>query len=224
MMNKVVEIQDFSIVVVADNQSPSILNPDFLKYNHIVPAQWELAMPPICTPPVSQVVFKNGVNIVAQSDGVTFWEGFEPDNFSVEVPEVAYKYIEVLPYIGYRAIGLNFTGHVVIDKHDDLQNFILNKLIASGSWKNFQGNSPHVSIKFTYPMENGYLTIAVEEGGIQDNPNTQLLPVLIFEANFHRDISDSTNQEKTSQVKKYIQNWKIDFNTFKSLVEETFLG
>jgi len=223
MLGKVLEIRDFSIVVVADNHSPSILNPDFLKYNHIVPTDWELAMPPICIPPLSQVVFKNGVNIVAQSDRVTFWEDFETDDFSVKVPEVSSKYVDVLPYIDYRGIGLNFSGHVVADKEEDTQDFFLNRLIASGAWKSFQGNSPDVAVKFTYPTNSGYLTMAVESGILGESPDTELVPVLIFQANFHRKISGSTNQEKTSQVKEYIKNWQTDLNTFKSLVSDTFL-
>lgn len=223
MLSKFVEIQDFSIVVVADNQNPSILNPDFLKYNHIVPAEWELAMPPICTPPVSQVIFKNGVNILAQSDRVTFWEAFEPDDFLVKVPEVSSKYVEALPYIGYQAVGINLTGHIVADKEDDAEYFVLNRLIASGAWKSFQGSSPDVAVQFTYPMDDRALSITIQGGFLEEAPDNKPVPIVIFTANFHRNISGSTYEEKVSQLKEAIQSWETDFNTFKSLVEGTFI-
>lgn len=224
MLDKIVEIREFSIVVVADNQSPTILNPDFLKYNHIVPAEWELAMPPICTPPISQVVFKNGFNIVAQADKVTFWQPLDAENLLINVPEVSQKYVEALPYISYRAIGINLTGHVVADKEEDTQNFILHNLIAPGNWKNFQGYAPDVLVQFVYRLENGTLMIAVQRGIIQENPENGASHILIFAGNFHRDVSGISNEEKFQYVKEAIQSWETGVNTFKSLVEEIFLS
>ena len=65
-MKHTLDIQELAAVVVARNHNPTILNPDFLKYNNIVPANWELAESPLCTPPVAQVKYTNGISIVAQ--------------------------------------------------------------------------------------------------------------------------------------------------------------
>ncbi len=223
MLSKNVEVRDFSIVLVADNQNPSILNPDFLKYNHIVPTDWELAMPPICTPPVSQVVFKNGVNIVAQSDRVSFWEVFAPEQIALIVPEISSKYVDAVPYVNYRSVGININAHVINEKTPDNQDIVLSKLITAGSWKNFQGKSPNAVVQFMYTLDNTNFTIVIQEALIQKIPDTEPLSVINFAANFHRELVGSTYPEKTSHIKNVIQSCETDFQTFKSFVEETFL-
>lgn len=73
-MNVTVDTREFSIVVVAKSHNPAILNPDFLKDNEIVPANWELEKPPVCLEPVAEIVFKNKVRIIAQLDKLIFSE------------------------------------------------------------------------------------------------------------------------------------------------------
>ena len=73
-MNKTVITEELSIVVVARNHNPTILNPDFLRYNEIVPPDWELAGPPVCVELMAQVAYSNSVKIVSQFDKVIFTE------------------------------------------------------------------------------------------------------------------------------------------------------
>jgi hypothetical protein len=222
MDTKVLEIQSFSMVLVAVNQNPSILNPDFLKYNDIVPVEWDLGMPPISTPALSQVVYKNGFNIIAQGDKITL---LQSDNKSLtEVSEVSFKYVDTLPYLNYQAIGINFNGYVILDKIEKSYDFILDKLIAPGAWKSFQGSSPSVAIQFVYPLSDATLSVGVQRGNMEDSFNNIVAPVLLFSANFHRDVVNSIDEERVLEVKKIIQSWQADFNTFHSLVEDTFLG
>lgn len=223
MRSSNVEVRDFSIVVVAENQNPSILNPDFLKYNQIVPPEWELAMPPICTPAVSQVVFKNGVNVVAQSDRVSFWEALDTEHLDFKVPEISCKYIDVVPSVDYRAVGININAHLIIENKEDNQDIILDKLIASGKWKSFQGKSPNAVVQFNYKLENDTnLMIAIQEVVIQNN-NSDLVNIINFSANFNRELTNGTVPERISYMKNIIQSWKNDFDNFISFVEETFL-
>lgn len=219
---KNLEIQDFSIVLVAANQSPSILNPDFLKYNHIVPAEWELGMPPISIPPLSQVAYKNGFNIIAQEDRITF---LQSDNkFLAEVSEVSFKYVDTLRYLNYQAIGINFSGYVILNKVEKSYDFILEELIAPGAWKSFQGSSPSLAIQFTYQLSDVTLTVSVQRGNMEDSSNNIVTPLLLFSANFHRDLVNIVDEERILEVKRIIQSWETDFKLFHSLVEDTFLG
>jgi len=71
-INKKVILTELGIVIVAQNHNPTILNPDFLKRNKIVPENWELACPPICLPPVARVSFTKGVNIFSQPERIIF--------------------------------------------------------------------------------------------------------------------------------------------------------
>ncbi|WP_190671989.1 hypothetical protein [Nostoc sp. FACHB-190] len=223
MLSKNVEVRDFSIVVVADNQNPSILNPDFLKYRQIVPSNWELAMPPISTPALSQVLFKNGVNLVAQSDRITFWEALDSNDLVFQIPDISCKYIDIVPAVDYRAVGININAQVLIADKEDNQDTVLSTLISPGKWKHFQGKSPNAVVQFTYQLDDANLMIAIQEAIIQKNSTNELVNIINFSANFHRELSNGTYQEKVLRVKNIIQSCKSDFDIFISFVEEAFL-
>ena len=222
MLSTNMEVRDFSIVVVANNQNPSFLNPDFLKYNQIVPTDWELAMPPISIPVLSQVMFKNGVNIVAQSDRVTFWEALDNDNLVFQIPDISCKYIDIVPAVDYKAVGININAHFPIANKEDNQDTVLTKLISQGKWKNFQGKSPNAVVQFTYQLDNTNLMITIQEAIIQKNPNNESVNILNFSANFHRELINGTYAERILYVKNIIQDCKSDFDIFISFAEEAF--
>jgi hypothetical protein len=68
------EFKQLAIVVVAKNHNPTILNPDFLIRNAIVPEDWETSDNPVCTDPVAQVAFTSGVTITAEFNKIVFAE------------------------------------------------------------------------------------------------------------------------------------------------------
>jgi len=223
MLDTNIKIRDFSIVVVKQNQSPSILNPDFLKYNKIIPPDWELAMPSISIPSLSQIIFSNGVNIVDQLEKISFWEVLDAEYPDFKVPDLTVKYIDAVPFVAYKAIGLNINAYFFLEEKENSQDIILDKLIAPGKWKVFQGESPNALVQFTYKFDNTNLIIAIQETTFQQTPNDLLIPIVNFTANFHRDLKDGTPNEKNSQTKNIIQAWKTDLNTLLSFVKEAFI-
>ena len=223
-MDKIVKIHDLGVAVVARNHNPTILNPDFLKHNDIVPPNWELASPPICAEPVAEVRYKNGINIVAQLEKLIFSQTLADRSLGdAQVPEIMVRYIETLPHVDYRAVGINVKGHVVVDTEEEAQGYILDNLIAQGPWKRFDDKRPSVSVHFSYLIQEGSLNITVEKG-LLPLSNEKHLPVVIFTSNFHRDITGEFSREKVVKLKEVIQSWRKDIETFRSLVEKTFLS
>lgn len=101
-MSQSLNIQELAIAITTRQHSPTILTPDFLQYSGTVPSDWGLARPPVLTNSVAQVTFQNGVSIAAQINRIIFAELIatkEPKE--VEVPAIAYKYIEKLPEVDY---------------------------------------------------------------------------------------------------------------------------
>ncbi len=223
MVKKLI-IEELSIVVVARNHNPTLLNPDFLKYNGIVPAAWELAEPPICTPPVSQVVYKSKISIMAQFGKLLFQEGIIENALKdAKIPKITVKYVETLPHVDYRAVGINPKGYVLAHSEKEAHEFVLNKLIAPGAWRSFRNKQPTVSTRFIYPINGGSINVTIENASLSLADNKQA-PVVVFAANFHRDIHGKTSDEKVNGVKHIIGAWKTDVSTFSSLVEKTFLA
>jgi len=137
MLTEKFQIKELTIVLVARSHNPSILNPDFLRYNHIVPENWNVKQKPICIEPMAQVVFENGIQITAELDKVIFLELTKDgkDIDEVKIPEIALSYINVIPHVNYTAVGINPRGHLAFETADDAENFIMATFANIDPWK-----------------------------------------------------------------------------------------
>src|SRR3989338_2693512 len=135
-------LDSFSIVILAQAHNPSILNPDFLKNQGIIS---NLLTPNkiICTPPVAQVSYVEGISITAEFDKLQFTD-VSPKRIPLEspVPEISEKYIKTLPHVKYTAIGLNFIGHYTKKDNKLISSFLYNKFLKKDSWSSY-GDSLH---------------------------------------------------------------------------------
>jgi len=216
------EIQEISIVVVAQNHNPTILNPDFLKFNEIAPKDWELAAPPICVAPMAQVAFKNGVSIVAQFDKVIFAEAvLDKSAEDLRIAKIARKYIEILPHVNYSSVGINPKGHIVFAENN-VQEYLVETFLTDGPWRDI-GNSPiKASIKLAYTLDRCKCALTIDEAILQ-TPEKPAIPVLLFASNFHHDIAGATKKEKLADLFQTIDNWNDDFKMFKTIVSKIML-
>ncbi|HJW85477.1 MAG TPA: hypothetical protein VJ440_02455 [Candidatus Brocadiaceae bacterium] len=93
------QIKEISIVLAAQNHNPSILNADFLKFNDIIPAEWQLKEPPVCIFPFAQVIYDNGVKITSQLEKVVFLEQMADScEKKLSIASLACKYVEKVPH------------------------------------------------------------------------------------------------------------------------------
>lgn len=216
------EIQEISIVVVAQNHNPTILNPDFLKFNEIVPKDWELAAPPICVEPMAQVTFKNGVSIIAQFDKVIFAQAIHDKNAEeLLIPNIARKYIETLPHVNYASVGINPKGHIVFAENK-VQEYLVETFLADGPWREIGESPVKASIKLAYTLDKCKCALTIDEAILQA-PEKLATSILLLAANFHHDIAGAAKKEKLSDLFNIIDSWKIDFEMFKEIVSKIMI-
>ena len=92
-------LRSVSVVVTAEFHNPSILNPDFLKTQEIVSADWTVAET-LTTPPVSVVKYNSGVEWTLDQSRLTIAENRGPafdDGYRVH--RLAVAYLQRLPYV-----------------------------------------------------------------------------------------------------------------------------
>jgi hypothetical protein len=225
-MRAKLEILDLTVVVRAHNHNPSILNPDFLKYNEIVPAEWELAENPVGSELASQVKYKNGLGIVAQPNKIIFGEDLAGTSaHEPRVPDIAKKYTETLPHVNYDALGINPKGLVVAESGPEAETFLLNKVVKPGPWKTYAGGAKGVKLTFHYWVNDARMTLEAESGKTGEHAlYAKGTPILLFSANFHRPIiSTSRPTERIEQLHKGIDRWHDDLTEFESAVNDCFL-
>jgi hypothetical protein len=129
-------IQELALALTAKNHSPTLLNSDFLKYSGIVPPDWEVARPPILGPQISQIAFTNGINIVAQSNAITFIESLSAQPLEdTKIPVVIRKYVETLPRTDYQTLSINPRSFVTFEGGDEntARKYITSTLLSKGT-------------------------------------------------------------------------------------------
>ena len=67
-------LQELGIVVAMQQPNPNLVTAEFLKLSGIIPADWQLAREPINTDSAAQLLFTNGVSIVAEPNRIMFGE------------------------------------------------------------------------------------------------------------------------------------------------------
>ncbi len=204
-------VRELAVVVTAHNHNPTILNPDFLQRNQIVPEAWQVQGPPITTPAVSQVQFANGLSVVCELTTLTVVETLEEDE-RARSPEVARRLLLTLPHVDYRAVGVNPRGHVLPDDAGLMpSDYIVETLLASGPWRSI-GEHAEAEIRFRFRLNDCTLNLTVEDAALEGDESRH---VLLLTGNFHSDMSGDSLDDRVRQAAAAIDLWEERLSFFE---------
>ena len=219
-------IEEISIIIAAQDLTPTIMSQDFLKFSGIIPKEWELAQKPLLNPSFAQLNFKNGLSIVAQPRSITLSESLNQQNLAdIQIAGVAAKYVEKLPHAEY--VGLSFSPKILVPFPQNpagVRQYITGNLLGAGAWKEI-GNFPvQAGVNLMYMLDRCQLTIAISEARIQP-PQQSQMTALLFAGNFNYNIGQNNGSEsKVEQLISILNNWQTDFNAFREIVRDKFLA
>lgn len=194
------EILNGTIAVTAVAHNPSILHPSFLETQHIVPEGWELAEPPLCTPAMSLVRYKNGVVINVDLQKLQIVENSPPASLQdAAIPEIVRKYTATLPFVRYRGIGINFNGLV---ETEDAKALLMN-FLAKGPWHQGDLQAEALGVRFVYSALGSRLRIAFDGGAVGggDKPRKGV----VVAANYHFSLNDKGVEGIASAVGRFAE-------------------
>ena len=208
-----------SIVVLANENNPTILNPDFLKIQKIVPEDWEVSDDPITTPPFSSVKYSNGYTIIVENDKVQFaQDGESIDAPSTRLPEISQNYLTVLPHVKYSALGLNFRIAITAD---DPKGLIVDLFIKDGPWNTPKNRLDVAGLKFIYEENDAKYLYSFDPGRIKPKQSSDAKNVILCTVNVHRDLN-TDDPGAIDKLKKLIGLFESDYKRCAQLIEEFF--
>lgn len=214
MHAKNVTLIEMAVVLVAQSNNPSILNPDFLITNGIVNGGIEdVRQPAVSTPVFSQVRFKNGVAVTADSDRVVFSMS-RPPGESILPPKIARSYLRQIPHAPYRAIGVNSKFFV---RSADRAQGVSASLRNRGAWMSFKDVMPEVALKFTYTYNDRTINLEVADARLGEGDET--LQGQMFQANVHRDLTESNTKSRNERINSILDAWKRDLDDVGLLID-----
>ena len=208
-------ILNTSVVVLADAHNPSILHPSFLKAQAIVPAEWELADAPVCTPAISVARFKNGIVFTVEVPKFQVLDS--TPNVTSQISELATKYVSELPQVHYNAVGINVAGFVECERPEQ---WIVDRFIKPGPWNNDQVRPQAVGMKFVYEAAGARLNLSCDAGTLRsltaEAPNKS---VLFINGNYHTPLKPGSAFE---DAKEAIAKYHERVSHFNSLTQSVF--
>jgi hypothetical protein len=215
--------QEVSIVIAAQ-QSPSMLREDLLKYSGIIPTEWQLVRPPVISEQLSQLAFENGCSIAAQPDRLMFLEAIgDKDPEKVAIGDVARKYVETMKAADYQAVGVNFRSYVPYPTDTEAADrYICHNLLAPGDWQSHGKENVRAALNLLYTLERGQLNLSINSATIQQ-PEQDPLPILLFSGNFNYDIKEVPTNKRIPTMTALIDNWITDYDTFRELIQQKFV-
>ncbi len=208
------EVLSTSVVVLAEAHNPSILHPAFLVSEGIVPADWEPADPPICTPLVSVAKYANGITFTIDSNRLVVTEERPAGNpTESQVWDRAIAYAEKLPHVRYTALGLNFNGFCL---RQAPEQFLIERFLKAGPWDNQARPMKALGARFVYHVDDAVLRLGIDGGHVQweDKPE----PAVIVNANFH---SKLPGEKPLEALRRLANRWPArlaDFNNLTGVV------
>lgn len=210
---------EFSVVVVANDHNPTILNPDFLERQGIVQETWgwKAMGPAITTPPFATASFDSKVTVSVEPNRLHVTDTSATGGpQSSKVVDIARKYVEVLPHVRYSAVGINFRSLV---EHADANAFLKGHFLKSGRWDSEEHPLQSVGLKLAYPLEGGQLILSLDSGIVTRRLEEESKPIsgVVVNANFHRDCHGYPSKD---QVMERLGNAETDWAAYQGILSD----
>lgn len=212
---------EFSVVLVANDHNPTILNPDFLALRDIVPAGWgwKLVGPTITTPPFATVAYDSGVTIIIEPNNLQVSDNSgKAEPTSSKAIEIARTYVEVLPHVRYSAVGINFRS---VAEQAEADAFLKNRFLKSGPWDSESYKLQGFGLRLAYPLDRGRLVLSLDSAIVAERSEeqTQQTHGVMVYANFHRDCQGyPTDRQLIEHLAKADSDWTVYKNTLSNLL------
>ena len=200
------------------------MNPSLFNYGAIFPSDWEALRQPVYGRNGVQIFFKNGIGLVVQPNRITLSElvlGKEIPE--LQVPALMHKWIEALPHIQYRALGVNPTGMVSFSEdQQEAANFFRSTLLTEGVRREGAPELMKASLNLAYRLEGGILNVAIQEGTARLSED-QKISALLYSGNCHYALQGESQTDRLEHLKSMLGQWQTGVDAYRNLVEHHLL-
>ena len=211
-----VMLMELSVVLVATQNDPSVINPDFLRHTGIVDPALQVKQPAVSTPVFSQVIFEGGLSVTAEPNRFIFGQQAQPLSEDACVsPDIARRFLNVFPHIAYSALGINPKGFRPFDS--EFLSSVSDALVGGGRWISFKDVLPDIQLKAIYNYESRNIVMDIGGVNIKENDGSESAG-LLFQANIHRDIAENTQEKRIERLTSILSAWKNDMSDFSELI------
>jgi hypothetical protein len=214
-------VQELALVIAVKNHDPLMVGEAFLKQTGIIPNEWELAQKPYLSQQATQLVFTNGLSIIAEPERVIFSQPLVDKALNtIEVGEIASKYAAILKKADYQGIGINFRSFIPQPSQEATQAYISQHVLAPASWQQVGSEPVRANVNLNFTLSGRQLALSINPAAIQF-PEREPMPVILFGGNFGYQLDDT---DKLAQLTQIITNWQTDLIEYHQLITQHFIN
>ncbi|MGY6530642.1 MAG: hypothetical protein ACXITR_12030 [Cyanobacterium sp.] len=218
-------IEELTLGIPIKNFNPTMVSAEFLQMGGVIPSDWEVTQTPIISPSGTQIIYQNGLKIVAQPGIINFIEGLgNKDMKDLNVANVAIKYIEKLSNAQYQGLSICPKIIVPFSGEENAGKKLINKeFLKSGNWSEFEGVEPQSALNLFYNLQGCSLAVNINPARLQQSNNI-VTPAILFAGNFtYKFDAIQGTEDRLKMLTTKINSWQENLNTFRVLVNEKFL-
>jgi len=195
-----IELLNTTVVVLADEHNPTILHPAFLAAQGVVPEDWELAEQPLCTPAFSVAKYANGIAFLVESSRLMVTEE-RPDGNPIEsrIPGLATAYVEKLPHVRYKAVGVNFSAYCL---RQYPEQFLIERFLKGGPWNDETRPMKAFGARFVYQVEDAVLRLGLDGGQVHREGKSE--SAILINGNYHSELPD---EKPVKALRTLVARW-----------------
>jgi hypothetical protein len=213
-------VQELTLVIAVNNHDPLMVGEAFLKQTGIIPSDWQLAQKPYLSQQATQLVFDNGVSIVAEPERIVFSQALaERELSTIKIGEIASKYAAILKKADYQGIGINFRSFIPQISYEAAQTYISQYVLAPASWQQIGTAPVRANVNLNFSLNGRQLTLSINPAAIQF-PEREPMPVILFGGNFGYPLDAA---DKLAQLTETIERWHVDLSEYQQLIDRHFL-
>jgi hypothetical protein len=216
-------LQELGIVVAMQQPNPNLVTAEFLKLSGIIPLDWQLAREPLNNDKISQLLFTNGVSIVAEPNRIMFGENIgDKDINTLTVATIAQKYLDIFKLAQYSAIGINIRSYSPQSTIGSATEYINQQLLGNGNWQKYGTAPVQAALNLVYTLEGRQLNLDVAAAGIQF-AEQEITPVILFSGNFSYNLATSETASNLGAASQVLAKWQTDLSAYCELITDRFL-
>jgi hypothetical protein len=216
-------LQELGIVVAMQQPNPNLVTAEFLKLSGIIPLDWQLAREPINNDNLSQLLFTNGVSIVAESNRIMFGENIgDKDINTLTVATIAQRYLDIFKLAQYSAIGINIRSYSPQSTIQSATEYINQQLLCNGNWQKYGTAPVQAALNLVYTLTGRQLNLDVAAAGIQF-AEQEITPVILFSGNFSYNLTTPEPANNLASANQVLATWQNDLSAYCELITDRFL-
>ncbi|PSR19487.1 hypothetical protein C8255_01970 [filamentous cyanobacterium CCP3] len=209
-------VQDCAIAIAASDLNPAMLNLDILRYSGIVPADWDVAQPPTYAPGMGRIVFKNGINIIAQGRQIAVVEPLEGE-LNLQSSAIMREYVRAFPNLHYEGFTTSIRSYLPTGY--PAGHHVCNTWLAAGPW---QDDCARAAINLVYKREGTPLQLALTEAMLQSQQK-EPIAIVLFSGCYSYVAHGETPEEKCSYLTSCFGHIQTDIEHCISVIKSKFL-